>query len=235
MNKDTLVAVCCYRGDAHQVINALPEYLHHECPVVVFSPHDQPADIRYPGVESVNIGEAGYIGGVSIDRQRAHLEYLRSRPENFFLLNDSDSFCLSKEIPEHLYRYSQRTIWAGVVTEFRPHPSPYPKLAFHPPYFLSRNVIELMLGSWHKIGVHPITPFIDWAMVAATCEAGLSYMPFLALEHAPRTEVIFSDSDPWRILEHRIKYHGMSFMHPIKTVEQLTLCREARKFYDSHL
>jgi hypothetical protein len=231
LNKDTLVAVCCYRGDQHQVIGALPEYLHHECPVVVFSPKDQPAEI--PGVLNVNVGQACYIGALSLMRQVEHLMWLREQPQNFFLLHDSDSLCLSKEIPEHLYRFSQNTIWSNEIVEPRPHPSPYPKLAFQPPYFLSRNVIERMLGAAHKPGCHEITPYIDWFMNACSAEAGLEHMPFTALEHAPRTEMIFSDSDPWRILEHRIRYYGTSFVHPIKTEEQRNLCRAARKFYES--
>lgn len=234
MNSETLVAVCAYHGDQHQVIAALGQYLHHETPVVVFSPEDQPADVRYPGIEQVRIGLAAYIGAASLTRQKTHLEYLLRRPENFFLLHDSDSLCLSKEIPQHLYRYSQRTIWSNEITEPRPHESPYPKLAFQPPYFLSRPVVEAMVANWDKIGCHPITPYIDWAMMAASCEAGLHHMPFTALEHAPRTEILFSDTDPWRILEYRIKFLGSVFTHPIKTIGQLNLCIEARKFYEAH-
>ncbi len=235
MNADTCIAVCCYQGDAHQVINALGQYLHHECPVVVFSPHDRPADIRYPGVESVNIGQAMYIGPESLTRQKLHFEHLLRRPENYFLLHDSDSLCLSAEIPTHLYRFSQRTIWSNEITEPRPHSSPYPKLAFQPPYFLSRPVVEAMVNNWDKPGCHPITPYIDWIMNAVSCEAGLNHMPFTALEHAARTEILFSDTDPWRQLEYRIKFHGTAFVHPIKTVQQQQLCIEARKFYERGL
>lgn len=234
MNKDTCVAVCCYRGDAHQVINAMDQYLHHQCPVVIFSPHDQPAPISGTGVESVNIGRACYTGPDSLTRQKLHLEYLLKRPENFFLLHDSDSLCLSKEIPAHLYRFSQRTVWSNEVTEPRPHSSPYPKLAFHPPYFLSRPVVEAMVNNWDKAGCHPITPYIDWCMLAATCEAGLQHQPFAILGHAPRTEEFFSTNDPWHGLAHNIMYRGDAFVHPIKTPDQVRLCVEARKFYETH-
>lgn len=232
MNDDTLVAVCAYQGDQHQVIAALGQYLHHETPVVVFSPEDSPADVRYPGIDRKFIGNAVYIGGASLERQRRHLEALLRYPQNFFLLHDSDSLCLSAEIPQHLYRYSQRTIWSNEITEPRPHSSPYPKLAFQPPYFLSRPVIEAMLNNAHKVGVHEVTPYIDWWMNAVSAEAGLQHRPFTSLEHAPRTEVLFSDEDPWRTLEHRIKFMGTAFVHPIKTVQQLQLCIEARKFYE---
>ena len=232
MNPETLVAVCAYHGDQHQVIHALGQYLHHETPVVVFSPEDAPADVRYPGIEQVRIGRAGYIGEVSLARQRAHLEYLRARPENFFLLHDSDSLCLSRQISPRLYGESEYTIWSNEITEPRPHKSPYPKLAFQPPYFLSRTVVEKMLEASHKVGVHPITPYIDWWMNAVSAEAELAHKSFTALEHFSQSDTPCDTSDPWEILRYRISYMGTAFVHPIKTVEQLNLCIDARKFYE---
>lgn len=233
MNEDTLVAICAYTGDQHQVINALGQYIHHQCPVVVFSPTNAPAHVVYPGIERRFIGEACYIGGSSLDRQRQHLETLLTYPHKFFLLHDSDSFCLSPKLPDVLYKCSQKTIWSNEVTEPRPHQSPYPKLAFQPPYFLSRNVIEQMLRVAGRVGTHPITPYIDWWMLAVSHEAGLHHRSFTALEHTARTEEPFTGSDPWETLEYRIRYMGSKFMHPIKTISQLQLCINAHGFYES--
>lgn len=231
---DCLVAVCAYTGDQHQVITGLDLYLHHKCPVVVFSPEDAPADVRYPGIEREFVGRRAYIGQDSLDRQRMHFERLLARPYNFFLLHDSDSFCLSPEIPDHLFYYSQKTVWSNEVVEPRPHASPYPKIAMQPPYFLSRPVLEKLVSVADKVKAHEITPYIDWAMLAWTYEAGLQHKPFTALEHTPRTEEPCRETDPWEILRYRIKFMGTKFVHPIKTPAQQQLCRDAYAFYANY-
>jgi hypothetical protein len=178
MNEDTLVAVHCYAGDKQQVENALPVFLHHECPVLVLSPEDSKVEIDHPGVECRWAGKRGYFGQDSLDRQRAHLEILASYPQKFFLLNDADSMCLSPKLPDYLYQEAEGTVFSNVVNETRPHASEYPKIAFHPPYFLTKDSIQRMLEVADRIKAHPITPFIDWYMVALTCEAGLQYKGF---------------------------------------------------------
>ena len=169
LNPDTLVSIHCWRGDEHLVRHALPIHLRHRCPVVVLSPEDSPVDID--GVECRSAGKRGYFGQDSLDRQRAHMEMLLEYPQNWFLMNDADSMCMSAKIPDYLYKHDH-TVWSNQVRERRPHPSPYPKLAFQPPYFMHRKAIERMLAVG-PIEAHPITPFIDWMMVAMTSEAGL--------------------------------------------------------------
>jgi hypothetical protein len=175
VNDDTLVAVHCYSGDADNVRAFMPQYLHHGCPVVVLSPRDAP--VRIEGVDCRSAGRRGYYGQASLDRQREHLKILLEYPQRYFLLNDADSFCLSPEIPRYLYENAEGTIWSTEVKEPRPHPSPYPKLGFHPPYFMTREVIERLLAVG-PIKAHPITPFIDWMMVALACEAGVAHRSF---------------------------------------------------------
>jgi hypothetical protein len=160
-----------------------------------------------------------------------HLEILLQYPHKYFLLNDSDSFCLNPIFPEVLYRCSKHTIWSNEVTEPRPHASIYPKLAFQPPYWLSREVIESMLLHWDKVKPEPITPYIDFIMNAVAAEAGIQHRSFTALEHTPYTEMPCETSDPWETLRYRIQYMGATMMHPIKTPEQLNLCIAARKAY----
>ena len=234
MNEDTLVAVCAYTGDQHQVINALGMYLHHDTRVVLFSPEDAPAHVIYPGIERKFVGKACYIGADSWTRQKTHLEILLQYPHKFFFLCDSDSFCLSAKFPEELYRLSKNTIWSNEITEPRPHASKYPKLAFQPSYWISREVMERMVSNWDKVAYEILTPYIDFVMNAASAEAGLLHRPFTALEHTPLTEEPCTASDPWEVLEYRIKYMGATMMHPIKTPEQLNRCVEARKFYEQN-
>src|ERR1019366_3006077 len=74
MNKSTRVAVCCYAGDGKQVAGALPILLHHECPVVILSPTDEPFKIDHPGVENKTGGLRQYTGQLSLDRQREHMK-----------------------------------------------------------------------------------------------------------------------------------------------------------------
>lgn len=198
--EDTLVVVHCYAGDAHLVQEFLPQYTHHGSPVLVLSPTDAPVRLEHPGVECRSVGKAAYFGQTSLDRQRAHLELLLTYPQTYFLLNDADSMCLSAEIPRYLYE-SENIVWSNEVRETRPHESPYPKLAFQPPYFLERHSIARMLAVADRITAHPITPFIDWYMVALTHEAGLEHrsypdgasFPAWRHEHIPETTELGHD------------------------------------------
>jgi hypothetical protein len=152
----------------------MPLYKHHGSRVLVLSPEDSPVRLR--GVECQQAGKAAYFGQDSLDRQRAHLRILAERSETYFLLNDADSFCLSQEIPRYLYEQSDK-VWSNEVAEERPHPSPYPKIGMHPPYFLRRDTIQRMLrvADRPEVRAHPLTPYIDWYMLALTCEAGLEH------------------------------------------------------------
>lgn len=178
MNDDTLVVIHAYAGDADVVENALPVHLRHTCPVLVLSPEDSTVNIERKGVFCRSGGKRGYYGQGSLDRQLIHLRMLLETPYRYFLLNDADSLCLSSEIPSYLYEAAPDIVWSNVVREGRPHPSQYPKVAFHPPYFLTREAIERLVAIGPSIKAHPITPFIDWYMVAMTCESGLKYKSY---------------------------------------------------------
>jgi hypothetical protein len=236
MNEDTLIAVCCYQGDAALVSRAMQTHLDHECPVVVLSPSDSP--VIMPGAESHFAGKRAYIGAESWTRQHEHLKILLSYPHKYFLINDADSFCVSAKIPERLYQESEDTLWSNEVTEPRPHASPYPKIAAQPPYFLTRESIHKMLNASPRVPVHLVTPYLDYAMLAWACEAGLKHRAFTELEHPCNYVFSPSVSNPeiaaWQQLDYRIRYRGTCFCHPIKTAEQLALCREARAFYENH-
>ncbi len=224
MNPDTLISVHCYAGDAALVERALPTHRAHGCNLLILSPTD--SKVKFPGIEFAHAGRAAYIGPESLNRQVLHLRLLLEGPENFFLLNDADSFCVSPAIDARLYGAAAGCIWSNEVTEPRPHESPYPKLAFQPPYFLSRDSIERMLAVVDKVQPHPITPYIDWYMNALSAEAGLAHRPFTELE-VPSSGPACATDDPWLQLDYRIRFCNTTFLHPIKTDEQYALCLNA--------
>lgn len=233
MNEDTLISVHCYSGDADLVQRAMPVHQAHGCPVVVMSPED--SQVNLPGVSCWFKGKRAYIGAESWTRQHEHLKILLSHPQKYFLLNDADSFCVSAKIPDRLYAEAEGTLWSNEVTEPRPHASPYPKIAAQPPYFLTRESIQRMLEASSRVPVHPITPYLDFAMLAWACEAGLKHRAFTELEHSPEEGLPTPNlgNNPWAQLQYRIRYMNTMFCHPIKTAEQLDLCIEARRIYES--
>jgi hypothetical protein len=181
MNPDTRVAVCCYAGDAHQVIGNLDLYLHHQCPLVILSPEDSKVEI--PNVENRSGGAAGHIGGHTLERERRHLEILLSFPEKYFMIHDADSVCLDPEFPAYLYAEPD-LVWSNQVNDAIPQhqatfPAGWPHVAFQPPYFLSRKTIEAMLAVADQIVIsHDMMPFIDYYMVQLTMTAGLPWRRF---------------------------------------------------------
>lgn len=229
MNENTVVSVHCYAGDADLVRRAMPIHCSHDCPVIIMSPEDSPVTIM--GHWAKHLGKRAYIGADSWTRQHEHLKYLLTFPHKYFLLNDADSFCVSARIPDRLYAEAENTLWSNEVTEPRPHASPYPKIAAQPPYFLTRDSIHRMLEASARVPAHEITPYIDYAMLAWACEAGLQHRAFTELEHPSHAEP-YSGSDSWTQLSYRIRYTGTCFCHPIKTQEQVDLCVNARKFYE---
>jgi hypothetical protein len=249
VNADTLVVVHCYQGDAPMVEAFLPQYLHHQRPVLILSPADSPVRIEAEGVECRWVGQRGYFGQASLDRQRAHLQVLLEYPYKFYLLNDADSMCLSPEIPSYLFENAEGTLWSTEVKEGRPHPSPYPKLACHPPYFLTRDTIERLLAVWERIPLHPETPFIDYHMMAATCEAGVAHRSypdgrsFPAWRHSsiPETKELGHDYvhvqeaqgiDGAQRMAAQVQAQGVVFVHSVKHPEvrdQLVAAYERRR------
>lgn len=218
MNEDTLVAVSCYAGDAHQVTGNIEAYAHHQTPVVILSPEDSP--VFFSGWDCRQAGKRAYIGQESLDRQRRYLEILLTFPHKYFLFNDSDSMCLSPEIPRFVYDEPD-VFWSNEVVEPRPHASPYLKIAMQPPYFFSRETIQKLLAVADRITAHPITPYIDWYMVALVSEAGVPHKSFFNTERPyPWTEVdqAMIQGSVWNETEVycRIRYHGKVFVHPVK-------------------
>lgn len=182
MNPDTLITVHGYSGDAHQMTDLMPWYLHHQCPVVIMTPTDSRVTALKGANDQVSYhhaGKVGYIGQVSLDRQIEQMKYLLANFQHrFFLMNDSDSVCLIPQLPRYLYE-TPTIMWSNEVREPRPHTSIYPKIACQPPYFMTRETMaKLVSVPPEKWAAHPITPFIDYQMLVLPEEAGVTHLNF---------------------------------------------------------
>lgn len=246
LNPDTRVAVCCYQGDAHMVSDALEFHLHHECPVTILSPADSPVTIDHPGVDNKHGGGVGYIYQVSLDRQAEHLRLLLEYPENFFLINDSDSVVLSPKLPAYLYE-NPDTVWSNQVFDDIPEhqstfPTGWPHVAFQPPYFLSRKTIERMLAvkDHPDVQATPVMPFIDYYMLQLTMVAGLAWQRFNDCISCPisvdlqKLHVSARDKETYgmgmQIAREAVNRGGI-FLHSIKNGRAIRELMEVRKGY----
>jgi hypothetical protein len=143
LNPSTLVVVHCYAGDRARVEAFMPFWLHHECPVLVLSPEDAPVELdHHPLITYRSAGRAGWKGPHTVHRQIAHWKIAAEFPQKHFLMHDSDSVCLSPELPRYLYAEPD-VFWCNVIgTHY---------LNYEPPYFLSRENLLRMID----IADHP--------------------------------------------------------------------------------
>jgi hypothetical protein len=184
MNESLLVSIHCYAGDRHQVEELMPFYEHHQAPIVVVSPSD--SQVHNMGAHICRAaGRVGYIGQHTWDRQHLQLKLLLDYPQKWFLLNDSDSFCILPKLPDYVFK--EDTVFSNEVDDFRipgqswkggpPWPldfhKGYPLIAMQPPYFMSRSSLERVVKASEGLVACPTCPFIDWAMVVYTINAGL--------------------------------------------------------------
>lgn len=165
-------------------------YEHHKMPIVIISPTDYPVNQIGKHI-CAHAGLRGYIGQISWDRQYLQLKRLLDFPQQWFLLNDSDSFCLSPKLPDYLYE-DEDTVWSNEVDDFRKPGQPwgpynpipidyhqgYPIIAMQPPYFLSRKALQKIVDTCEGLQACPITPFIDWWWIPAIYTAGLKHQCF---------------------------------------------------------
>jgi hypothetical protein len=233
MNEDTRVVVHAYAGDAFRVENALPQYVHHEAPVLVLSPEDAPVEIH--GIESRFAGCRAYTGQLSLERQRAHLELLLDYPERWFLLHDSDSVCLEPQLPDYIhqpdtvfYNASPTARFAGSVgaddwSETVPN-------AFQPPLFFSRGVLERLLAvSDHSMKLlPPWAKLIDWWFALMTQAAGLKSQAFSDGISRP----IWAPYEIARVYA-SVRTRGIIFLHSVKTKEALDVLVTGRAEFNA--
>jgi hypothetical protein len=181
MNTNTRVAVCCYAGDQQQVEQSLGLYLHHDCPVTILSPEDAPANILADRVDNRHAGKRAQLGPDAWARHLAHLKILLTYPEDFFLMHESDSFCLDPTIPAYLYEEPD-TVWSNNGHSTEDHWPGFPegssKMSFQAPWFMSRKAIEAMVAVSDKVQYHPALEWVDLYLVRLTEEAGLPWKGF---------------------------------------------------------
>lgn len=227
MNPDTRVVICCYAGDASQVTSMLPLYTQHGCPLLVLSP-EEPATARVdiPNVESRYGGKQCYIGWDGVERMKRHLRICLEYPENFFLIHDADSILLDPEIPAEWYA-DPNVLWSnrvdnGVPEQQRGFARNMPHIAFHPPWFLSRKVIERLLEVGDDVSPNTYLPFIDYWMVEAAVRAGVEWK-----DMAGRMSVPMVSHQEWAC--DMVRKHGYTVIHSCKGMQYAQPLIEARK------
>lgn len=229
--KRLLVSVHGYAGDQTQIENAMPFFLHHyDAPVVIMSPVDSPIlQVKAaPTVICRQAGKRAYVGPLSLTRQLLQMKALLDYPYDLFLMNDADSVCISRDIPDYIFREPD-VLWSNEVSDTmhaRRLPYHFPRLAFQPPYVISRKNIERMLMVGKNVRVDATTPFIDWAMMAWAITANMPHKNYLngiscpTRNHPPGVKWM---SDSVR--------RGTAFLHSIKDKEILLQMAEQHSLY----
>lgn len=246
VNDNTRVVVCCYNGDAHQVVAMMDAYTHHGCPITVMSPSD--SAVMLAGVDNYHCGKRAYIGQDCLDRWVMQLRaMLRTCPENWFLIHDSDSIVLDPLLPDYLYEHD--VLWSnqinntiqqqqiGFENALIPH---MPRIAMQPPWFMSRRVIERLLSVADdpRLRCNPVLPFIDFMMVGMAILSETEYraLPFAvscAISNPNVTDAatlkMLGENRPF--IAHQVRHNGLNFIHSVKDGETCKLLLDARKEY----
>lgn len=226
MNEKTLVSVQCYLGDVGRVLNNMASYLHHHpAPVVIMSPKD--SQVNIPGLICRELdGNQAYIGEESLARQRSCLKTLLEYPFEFYLLNDSDSVCISPEIPRYLYA-DREVFWSNELPDPRTHPTELPRLAFQAPYFFSRDVLKKLVAVCDDVKANPVTPYIDHFMLQLVYAADVRHKSFTSMESPHGSCFHCSESATWEDMQsERIKNHRRVMLHQVKTLGAISQWRE---------
>jgi len=224
LNPKTLVTVHGYAGDRHQIKNMLRYYEHHGCPVVIFSPEDSPIHAMGPHICRVG-GKRAYIGPLSLERQRIHLQMMLEYKEfDWFLCNDSDSVCVASKIPTKLFQ--ERVLWSNEVSDemhVRKPDYTWPRLAFQPPYLMPREVVQALVDIAPTVAVDSQTPFIDWCMMSWAIAGNIPHKNFPNGISCPT-----SDEHCLGVMVHHVERQGKIMCHSIKTARALTRVLNAR-------
>lgn len=190
INTDTRIGICCYSGDVQQVVEMMPLYTQHQCPITILSPEmPKTAQALIQGMDCRFGGKQCYIGWDGVERMKQHLRILLTYPENFFLIHDADSILLDATLPRDWYA-DPSVLWSnrvdnGVPEQQRGFGRNIPHVAFHPPWFLSRQVIERLLAVGDDVPPNEYLPFIDYWMVEAAYRAGIPWKDMVGRMSVP--------------------------------------------------
>lgn len=231
LQRKILVSVHGYAGDQKQIENAMPYFLHHyDAPVVVMSPVDSPImQVQAaPTVICRQAGKRAYVGPLSLTRQLLQMKALLDYPYDLFLMNDSDSVCISREIPDYIFNEPE-VLWSNEVSDMmhaRRPPYRFPRLAFQPPYVISRKNIEKVLMVAKNVRTDAVTPFIDWVMMAWAITANIPHKNYLNGISCPTRN--YPPGIKWMSDSVR---HGTVFLHSIKDREILLQMAEQHRLF----
>lgn len=212
-------------GDAWTIKNNFDCYIHHKCPVLILSPEDAPVKVSLDGAMFRNAGKRAYVGQDSIDRQKAFLRILWEYPQNFFLVNDSDSLCLSPEIPKHLYTAPSDIFWSNECLSSSPSKPPLPMIALVPPYFFTRQSLSRMLAVIDNVPMNPEIPFIEHWMLQLVYASGIRHKGFLYGSNFKFYR------EGFEVVRNNVRNHGTVFIHPVKHPGILNTLKEDREYY----
>lgn len=213
LNPHTLVSCHGYFGDSAQIRGMLRYQEHHQCPLIIVSPVDSRIERLGPHICRF-AGKRQYTGVLSLERQFAQLRVLLEYPFEFFLANDSDSLCISPKIPEYLYK-DPVNLWSNEVSDLMHQRKPgykWPRLAFQPPYFFSREILERMVKTEGTFEYDMQTPFIDWLMMAICVAGDIPHKNFRDGVSCPT-----SDNHSRQHMVNNIVKRGAVMLHSVKT------------------
>lgn len=234
-----LIAVSGYSGDQAQIENNWPCYSHHDAPVLILSPKDGPIERIYDA-KCISVGKKGWIGPHTLERHVSFLRVLAQQSAEFFLFNDSDSVCLSPTIPQYLFD-SPDVFWSNEVRDTNPSPSKLPKLAFQPPYFFSRRVLNALL----RVASTPAQSFTQpspegWTMPMPTeC---IDHFQLQLVYAANLQHRSFPDGASFETtsahgldtMSEHVRAYGKIFIHQIKMKHVLDRLRGDRHIFLTH-
>lgn len=228
LNPYTLVSCHGYYGDSAQIRGMLRYQEHHQAPLIIVSPVDSRIEKMGPHICRF-AGKRQYIGVLSLERQFAQLRVLLEYPFEFFLANDSDSLCISPKIPEYLYK-DPLNFWSNEVSDLMHQRKPgykWPRQAFQPPYFFSREILERMIKTEGTFEYDMQTPFIDWLMMAICFAGDIPHKNFRDGVSCPT-----ADNHSRRHMVNNIVQRGAVMLHSIKTPLALQEMVSARHQYN---
>jgi hypothetical protein len=185
----TLVSIHCYAGDKTQVLDQLRFHRRLGHNIVILSPEDAP--VRIDGMDCRTGGQAEWCGWKSLKRQFNHMRQLASMPYEWYLMNDSDSLCIQRSIPEYLYEdenilwsnteYNLTTDHPNLSQQYRyPRGYSFPHVGFTPPFFMSKVVLNRLLSMEDEFprDGDQLLPCIAWQMMVLAVMADVEYRTY---------------------------------------------------------
>jgi hypothetical protein len=230
----TRTVVLAYQGDAKQVVEMLPLWEHHGNPVTILSPADSAVNI--PWVECRNVGEVAHFGPKAQQRHLAQMKLLIDEyPDEYFFINESDSFCVSPRLPDYLYS-KPSTFWTNggrdeSTLDGRLEARPRERwFSFQGPWWMPRTIIERMVAAAPLLTYDGRLKWVDLYLSELAFAANVPFrimpqaicMPIAGsnyLDHELNPKVKGMYADGLRIAKEWVRRDGVNMIHSCKTLE----------------